>query len=130
MRPMRTTTSSKPSEAAQKSPMHTWALYSELGRIEDLHVSLAIHNTAAILSFSVTLFGLLSALVGSGIWARRAPFLLVLGLGALEGIIAFLLAVIVDINNHGPTAILIMVVFAGAIGCVVILSTAVSRFGL
>jgi hypothetical protein len=105
-------------------------LYSQLGRVANLHVSLTTLNAAAILGISMTLLGLLGTLIGSVVWARRAPLSHVLGLGASEGIVAFLLAVSVDINIHGPTAIVILVVFAGAIGCVAILSIAASRFAL
>jgi hypothetical protein len=48
--------------------------------------------------------------------------------GISAGVLAILLAVLVDINIHGSTAILLFVVFAGALGCVLILFIAVARF--
>jgi len=103
-------------------------LYSQLGRIVDLRVGLAVLNTAVILSFSTTALGLLGTLIGSVSWARRAPLVQVLISGASGGLATVLLAEFVDINVHGPTAILLFVMFAGALGSVVILFIAAFRF--
>jgi hypothetical protein len=102
-------------------------LYSQLGRIVNLHVSLSVLNIAAALSLSMTLLGLLAILVGSVAWARRAPIVNLLGAGISTGVATFLLAVLSHINVHGPTAILMFVVFAGALDCILILLIAADR---
>jgi hypothetical protein len=45
------------------------------------------------------------------------------------GVASLLLAVLGNINVHGPTGILAFVVFAGALGCVLILVIAADRLG-
>jgi hypothetical protein len=103
-------------------------LYTQLGSIVELRVGLTVLNTATILSFFLTLLGLLAILIGGVAWARRAPLASVILSGGSVGVVAFLLAELVDINVHGPTAILMFVVFACALGCVLILGIAASRF--
>lgn len=102
-------------------------LFSQLGRIVSLHVSLPVLNIAAVLSLSMTLLGLLAILVGSVAWARRAPLVNLLWAGISTGVATLLLAVLSHINVHGPTAILLLVVFAGALDCVLILLIAADR---
>jgi hypothetical protein len=91
-------------------------LFSQLGRIVNLRVSNTLLNTAAILSFSMTLLGLLGTLIGGVAWARRAPTVQVLWSAAAAGVTAILLAIFGDINVHESTFILMFVVFAAVIG--------------
>jgi hypothetical protein len=102
-------------------------LYSQLGNIVELHVSLAVLNGAASLSISLTLVGLVAALIGSVGWARRAPVDQALQVGLTTGVVTLLLAAFVNINIHGPSAIFLFVVFAGAIGSATILIVAGGR---
>jgi len=105
-------------------------LYSQLSRIVDLRVSLVVLNGAAILSHSLTLLGLLATLIGAVFWPLRTRLVHILLSGLSVGIATFLLAILVDINVHGPTAILLYVVFAGALGCALMLLIAAVRFAL
>jgi hypothetical protein len=75
----------------------------------------------------MTLLGLLAILIGGVAWARRAPLVNLLFVGISTGVATFLLAVLSHINVHGPTAILMFVVFAGALGCILILLIAADR---
>jgi hypothetical protein len=102
-------------------------LYSQLANIVDLHVTLSVLNAAASLSLCMTLLGLLAILVGSVAWARRAPLVNLLWAGISTGVATLLLAVLSHINVHGPTAILMFVVFAGALDCILILLVAADR---
>jgi uncharacterized membrane protein (UPF0136 family) len=78
----------------------------------------------------MTLLGLLTALIGGVTWAWRAPLAHLLLSGVSVGVVAFLLAELVDINIHGPTALLLFVVVAGLLGCALILLLAAIRFTL
>jgi hypothetical protein len=105
-------------------------LYFQLGRIVDLRVGFDVLSTAAILSLCRTPLGLLAAVIGGLTWACRAQLVYLLLAAASVGIVAFLLAELVNINIHGPTAIFIFVIFAGALFCVLILLIAAVRFTL
>jgi hypothetical protein len=104
-------------------------LYFQLGRIVELRVSLAVLNFASIMSFSMALLGLLAALIGSVAWARRAPRIHLLWAGLSVGVASLLLAALGNINVHGPTAIFMFVVLAGALGRFLILVIAADRLG-
>jgi hypothetical protein len=103
-------------------------LYFQLGRIVDLHVGFDVLSAAAVLSLCITPLGLLAAVIGGLTWACRAQLAYLLLAAAAVGIVAFLLAEFVNINIHGPTAIFIFVIFAGALFCVLILLIASVRF--
>lgn len=105
-------------------------LYSQLSRIVDLRVNLVVLNGAAILSHSLALLGLLATMIGAVAWALRTRLVYILLSGMSVGVGTFLLAKLVDINVHGPTAILLYVVFAGAFGCALILLIAAVRFAV
>ena len=77
----------------------------------------------------MTFLGLLATLIGSVAWARRAPVVHLLWAGLSLGFASLLLAVLGNINVHGPTAIFMYVVFAGALGCLLILVIAADRLG-
>ena len=102
--------------------------YSQLGNIVELHVSGAVLKGAATLSISMTLFGLLATLMGCVAWARGAPVAQALQSGFVIGVASLVLAACVNINVHGPTGILLFVVFAGAISSLSILFVAGGRF--
>jgi hypothetical protein len=105
-------------------------LYVELGRISGLRLGLAVLNTAAISSISMTLLGLLAALIGGLVWAYHARLVYLPLSGVPLGVAAFLLAELVNINIHGPTGILMFVVFTGLLGSALILLIAAVRFAL
>ena len=91
-------------------------LYSQLGRVADLRMSLWVLNLAAALSLSMTLLGLLAILVGGILWAWRAPLAQVPLAGVSVGIVAFSLVEFANINIHESTAILVPVVMVSAVG--------------
>jgi hypothetical protein len=93
-------------------------------------MGLTVLNTAAILSHSLTVLGLLAILIGGASWACRAPLGYSLLSGVLVGVVALLLAELININIHGPTAIFLYVIFAGSLGCALILLIAAIRFAL
>jgi hypothetical protein len=106
-------------------------LYVELGRIVDFRVSLTVLNSAAVLSLSATLIGLLAMLTSIVIWLWHAPRrnLVYWSLsGTLAGVVIFSLVEFLDINIHGPAAIFLFVMLAGALACVLILLIAGIRF--
>jgi len=103
-------------------------LFSQLGNIANLRASGAVLNGSAILSISLTLLGLLATLIGCVAWARRAPVSQALQVGFVTGVATLLLAALVNINVHGPTAIFLFVVLAGVIGSASILIVAGGRF--
>jgi hypothetical protein len=104
-------------------------LYFLLDKIVELRVSLAVLNFASTSSLTMTMVGLLVTLIGSVAWARRAPRARVFWWGLSVGVASLLLATLGNINVHGPTGILMFVVFAGALGCVLILAMAADRLG-
>jgi hypothetical protein len=102
-------------------------LYSQMGTIVELRVALWVLNAAAMTSFAMTALGSLITLTGGVYWARRAPSVQVITSGASAGLAVVLVAYFVDINVHGPTAMLIFVEIVGAFGSVVMLSIAAAR---
>jgi hypothetical protein len=104
-------------------------LYFQLGRIVELRVSLAVVNLASILSFSMTMLGLLATLIGVAVWARRAPRGHLLWSGLSVGLASLLLGLFGNINVHGTNGILALVVLAGAFVCVLILVVGAGRLG-
>jgi hypothetical protein len=91
-------------------------LYSQLGRVANLRMSLWVLNLAAALSLSMTLLGLLAILVGGILWAWRAPLAQVPLAGVSVGIVAFSLVEFANIDIHESTAILMPVVMVSAVG--------------
>jgi hypothetical protein len=88
-------------------------LYTQLGWVDEVAISLksfALLRAAETSSLVLTVLGLLAALTGGVIWARRAR-LKQLPIPAVSvGLLAFLLIRFVDINMHGPTAIFTFVI--------------------
>ena len=85
-------------------------------------MNLAVLNGTALLSTAATLGGLLTALIGAVIWARRAPSPDVLWAVASISLLIVVLAAFVKINVHGPTAIFMFVTMAAvaAVGLLLI----------
>ena len=104
--------------------------YSQLDRLVDLRVSLTVLNSASMLSASLMLLGLLTTVVGGVIWAYRAPIESAAVSGISVGFAAVLLDRLVNINVHGPSAVFLFVVIAGALGSVLILAVVAIRFAV
>jgi hypothetical protein len=85
-------------------------------------------NAYASLSIAMTLGGLVTALVGAITWAGHAPRRHVLLAAASTSLAGVLLVVFVDVNMHGPTAILMFVIMAAVVGVgLLVISTFVER---
>ena len=105
-------------------------LYSQLDAIVELRLRPPVLDAAALLSISLTLLGLLTAVVGGLIWAYRARIESAAVSGILVGIAALLLDRLVNINVHGPSAVFLFVILAGALGSVLILAIVAIRFAV
>ena len=93
-------------------------LYTQLDRIADLRVSPAVLNSAALGSVAATVGGLLTVIVGSVIWARRASDAQVMSAAVLIGAAIVFLVTLVNVNIHGPSAILMFVEVFGVVDAV------------
>lgn len=81
-------------------------LYTQLDRISDLRMG----DVADVGSMAATFGGFLTAIVGSAIWARRSPSRQPLKIAVSIGVGTFLLCLAVDVNVHGPSALLMFLV--------------------
>lgn len=86
------------------------ALYTQLDRIEALSPSENVLGVAVTISLGGTLVGFLIAIVGSAIWARRSSTRQPLKIAALVGLFTLLLCLTVNLNIHGPAAVLVLLV--------------------
>ena len=106
-------------------------LYTQLGRVNEIAIQLnsfALLRAAETSSLLLTILGLLAALTGGVIWARRAQ-LKQLPIPAVSvGLLAFVLIKFVDINMHGPTAIFTFVTPATLAMSVLLLAIGGARF--
>jgi hypothetical protein len=98
-------------------------LYSQLYNVMDLKPSPAMLDPYALLAIAMTLGGLVTALVGAVIWTRRVSRRNALLAAASTSLLGVLLAVFVQVNIHGPTAIFMFMHNQGAF----ILTTPVSE---
>jgi hypothetical protein len=89
--------------------------YTQLDRIVDLKMGGGVLNAAAVGSMAATLGGFVTATVGSAIWARRTltrqPLKIAISIGAGS----VLLSLIIGVNIHGPSAILMFLVLFSVI---------------
>jgi uncharacterized membrane protein YesL len=85
-------------------------LYTQLDRIVELRSGTNVLDTAAFSSIAATFGGFLAAIVGSVVWARRSSTRRPLKIAFLVGVGSFLLCLGVDVNVHGPSAILMFLV--------------------
>lgn len=86
------------------------ALYTQLDRIGDLRMGANALNVVALSSIAATFGGFLTAIVGSVIWARRSSKHQPLKIAFLVGVGSFFLLLLVDVNIHGPSAIVMFLV--------------------
>jgi hypothetical protein len=85
-------------------------LYTQLDRVAEWNIGVNGLNSGVAFSLATTFGGLVTAIVGSVIWARQADTRQPLKVAALTGIASFFLVAIVDVNVHGPSAILMLLV--------------------
>ena len=84
-------------------------LYTQLDRIVNLRMGENVLGVAVISSMAATFGGFLIAIVCSAIWARRGPTRQPLKVAVLIGIGSFLLCLVVRMNVHGPSAMLMFI---------------------
>ena len=87
-------------------------VYTQLDRIADLRMGGNILNAAIVGSMAATFGGFVTATVGSAIWARRHLTHQPLKIAASVGAGSLLFSLIVGVNVHGPSAILMFRVFS------------------
>ena len=85
-------------------------LYTQLDKIENWRTGLDILNVAALCSIATTFGGFLISIVGSAIWARRNPTHQPLKIAFASGVVSILLCLMVNVNVHGPSSILMFLV--------------------
>ena len=85
-------------------------LYTQLDWIADLRMGRNVLGVAVLSSMAATFGGFLVAIVCSAVWARRGSTRQPLMVAILVGIGSFLLCLVVGVNVHGPSAMLMFVV--------------------
>ena len=85
-------------------------LYTQLDRIVNLRMGENVLCVAVISSMAATFGGFVIAIVCSAIWARRGPTRQLLKVAVLIGIGSFVLCLVVGVNVHGPSAMLMFLV--------------------
>jgi len=96
-------------------------LYTQLDRIVDLRMGFHVLNVAALGSMAATLGGFVTATVGSAIWARRNLTRQPLKIAASVRAGSLLLSLIVGVNVHGPSAILMFLVLFSVVNVLTLL---------
>src|SRR5215831_20511255 len=85
-------------------------LFSQLDRIENLSAGHEFLNATSIASLVMTCGGFVTAIVGSVMWARRTPTTKPFKIAGLIGVASLFLSLVVRVNVHGPSAILMFIV--------------------
>jgi len=96
-------------------------IFTQLDRIVDLRLGARVLNVAAVGTMAAIFGGFVAAAVGSVIWARRTVTRQPLKLAALVGAGSLLLSLIVGVNVHGPSAILMFLVLFSVINVLTLL---------
>lgn len=96
-------------------------VYTQLDRIVDLRMGFHVLNVAALGSMAATLGGFVTATVGSAIWARRSPTRQPLKIAICVGVGSVLLSLMVGVNVHGPSAMLMFLVMFSVINVLTLL---------
>lgn len=96
-------------------------LYTQLDRIVDLRVGDNVLNVAALGSMTAMFGGFVAATVGSAIWARRSSTRQPLKIAFSIGVAGVLLALLVGVNIHGPSAMLMFLVLFSVINILSVL---------
>lgn len=97
-------------------------LYTQLDRIVDLRIGENVPGVVAVSSTAATFGGFLTAIVGSAIWARRSPTRQPLKITVLIGSGSSLLCLVVGVNVHGPSAMLVFLVLFSAVNVLSVLA--------
>lgn len=104
-------------------------LFTQLDRFAGVSRSFDLLDIAAVGGMAATLLGLLTAVVGSVIWARRASTSQVVTAAVLIFTATVLIVSLVAVNIHGPSAILVFVVPFSVLDAILLLLTLGLRRG-
>ena len=96
-------------------------LFTQLNRIANFRMGHNVLDAAMVGSMSATFGGFATAAVASAIWARRSPTREPLKIAAYIAVGSVLLTLLVGINIHGPSAILMFLVVFSVINVVTLL---------
>jgi hypothetical protein len=96
-------------------------LYTQLDRIVDLKMGGSVLNVAAAGSMAATFGGFVTATIGSAIWARRNLTREPLKIAASIAVGSLFLSLIVGVNVHGPSAILMLLVLFSVVNVLALL---------
>jgi hypothetical protein len=104
------------------------ALYLSLDWIGLTTRNLVLLHTSAVTSIGLTIFGLLAALIGGAMAAWKAEPKWTFVSAIVLALLTALLGKIVNINVHGPSAIVVLLVLAGGVGATMLFVLAMIRF--
>jgi hypothetical protein len=96
-------------------------LFTQLDRIANLRMGDNVLDAAVIGSMASTFVGFATATVASAIWARRVPTRQPLKIAACVGAGSILLSLIVGVNVHGPSVMLMFLVMFSVINVLTLL---------
>jgi hypothetical protein len=96
-------------------------LFTQLDRIVALRIGDNVLNAAAVASMAAIFGGFVTATVGSAIWAGRTLTRQPLKIAASVGAGSLLLSLIVGVNVHGPSAILMFLVLFSVVNVLTLL---------
>jgi hypothetical protein len=96
-------------------------LYTQLGRVADLRLGDNVLNAAVVVSMAAMFGGFVTATVGSAIWARRTPTRQPLKIATYVGVGSVFLSLIVGVNVHGPSAMLMFLAMFSVINILTLL---------
>ena len=103
------------------------SLNMSLDWIQSKKSDIDLLNFVALLSIALTLPGLVAALIGAALWAWKSAPIWSCSLGISLAVAVVITSRIVDMNVHGPTAILGPVLFAGVVASGLMLLIALVR---
>jgi len=97
-------------------------LYTQMDNILETFRGSAAHDIFPLANFAATVGGLLLALAGSVVWARRASLRQPLWLAVSIGVGCILIGLVVDINVHEPSGILLFPLLFAVIDVVLLVA--------
>jgi hypothetical protein len=93
-------------------------LFTQIERIQTLRLEAHLATAVAGGVMAVFLGGFVAAIVGSAIWARRAPTRQPLKIAASIAAASLLISIAVGVNVHSPSVILMFVVILSVVNVI------------
>jgi len=90
-------------------------LFTQLAKVEKLKMGSGFTNAVGLGALGAALIGFVTAIVGSVIWAQRAPDRQPVKVSASIAVACLLITFVVGVNVHGQSAILMFVVLLSLI---------------